>query len=222
MNQTGDEKKKKTTKPSTKKTTKTTKSRSKKGGNFLGSVGDLVAPTGWGSFATAAGLLALDGLDSTYRRSSKKEKTGEVKKMKGGLCQQKKTGEIKQITIGSSNGASGMLFNHYNGKNAIFKNKLNSEYYKEFINIYNWKNNKNSQNIIIECNENGKFYFKVNIKCGDDIKTYHHLPPLNTSSKSNDLKYFYDDFEEADRIAKNPDVQVVLIKLALLNKCSKS
>ena len=73
MNQTGDEKKKKTTKPSTKKTTKTTKSRSKKGGNFLGSVGDLVAPTGWGSFATAAGLLALGGLDSTYRRSSKKE-----------------------------------------------------------------------------------------------------------------------------------------------------
>ena len=66
----GKPKRSKTTKFSTKtkKTTKTTKSGSKKGGNFLGSVGELIAPTGWGSFATAAGLLALDRADAAYRR----------------------------------------------------------------------------------------------------------------------------------------------------------
>jgi hypothetical protein len=76
------------TKSKTKKSTKTTKTRSKaKGGNFLGSVGDLVAPTGWGPFATAAGLLALDRADAALRRGTKekKEKMKGGQKMKGGL-----------------------------------------------------------------------------------------------------------------------------------------
>ena len=74
----------KTTKSSDAKKTKkssTTRSKSKaKGGNFLGAVGDLVAPTGWGPFATAAGLLALDRADAALRRGTKEKK----EKMKGG------------------------------------------------------------------------------------------------------------------------------------------
>jgi hypothetical protein len=46
--------------------------KTKKGGNFLGSVGELVAPTGWESFASAAGLLAIDRADSMLRREKKK------------------------------------------------------------------------------------------------------------------------------------------------------
>jgi hypothetical protein len=68
------------------KKTKTTKSKkvikSKKGGNFLGSVGELIAPTGWEGFATTAGLFALDRADAALRRV-KKEK---ISKMKGGAA----------------------------------------------------------------------------------------------------------------------------------------
>jgi len=81
---------KKTTKTSDAKKTKkssTTRSKSKaKGGNFLGAVGDLVAPTGWGPFATAAGLLALDRADAALRRGTKEKK----EKMKGGKKSEKK------------------------------------------------------------------------------------------------------------------------------------
>lgn len=64
---------------------KSKSSRSKKGGNFLGAVGDLVAPTGWESFATTAGLFALDRADSALRRgksekSQKSKKSSTVKK----------------------------------------------------------------------------------------------------------------------------------------------
>jgi hypothetical protein len=78
----------------------TTRSKSKaKGGNFLGAVGDLVAPTGWGPFATAAGLLALDRADAAFRRGTKekKEKMKGGKKMKGGLCEYEyKHGIVKE------------------------------------------------------------------------------------------------------------------------------
>lgn len=81
----------KTTKTSDAKKTKkssTTRSKSKaKGGNFLGAVGDLVAPTGWGPFATAAGLLALDRADAALRRGTKEKK----EKMKGGKKSEKKS-----------------------------------------------------------------------------------------------------------------------------------
>jgi len=56
-------------------------SKSKKGGNFLGSVSELFVPTGWESFATAAGLLAIDRVDAALRRKSEKSS---VKKMSGG------------------------------------------------------------------------------------------------------------------------------------------
>lgn len=89
----GGPKKNRKSKPSAKKTTtkKTTDkkkvSKSKaKGGNFLGAVGDLVAPTGWGPFATAAGLLALERADAALRRGTKEKK----EKMKGGKKSEKK------------------------------------------------------------------------------------------------------------------------------------
>jgi hypothetical protein len=53
--------------------------KTKKGGNFLGSVSELFIPTGWENFATAAGLLAIDRADAAFRRSrnsSKKQKGG--------------------------------------------------------------------------------------------------------------------------------------------------
>jgi hypothetical protein len=69
---------------------KSKSSRSKKGGNFLGAVGDLVAPTGWESFATAAGLLAIDRADAALRRgksvknSAKKGGQSKTSSKKGG------------------------------------------------------------------------------------------------------------------------------------------
>ena len=68
-----------------KKVTKTkTKPKPKKtkGGNFLGSVGELVAPTGWESFVTTAGLFAIDRADAALRRGKESKKS--VKKMSGG------------------------------------------------------------------------------------------------------------------------------------------
>jgi len=78
-------------KSSSKTGTKTTKSKttskkssSKKGGNFLGAVGDLVAPTGWGPFATAAGLLALDRADAALRRGKSEKSSAKKGGMRGG------------------------------------------------------------------------------------------------------------------------------------------
>jgi hypothetical protein len=71
---------KKTKTNSETKTSKKTKSKtdikSKKGGNFLGSVGELVAPTGWESFASAASLLAIDRAGAALRKFSKKMSGG--------------------------------------------------------------------------------------------------------------------------------------------------
>jgi hypothetical protein len=58
---------------------KSSQSKSKKGGNFLGSVSELFVPTGWESFATTAGLLAVDRASAAFRRSQKSSK-----KQKGG------------------------------------------------------------------------------------------------------------------------------------------
>jgi len=73
-------------KTSTKTGSKTTKSKTstKKGGNFLGTVGDLVAPTGWGPFATAAGLLALDRADAALRRGKSTKSSAKKGGMRGG------------------------------------------------------------------------------------------------------------------------------------------
>lgn len=81
---TGTKAKSKTsTKTATKSKTSTkTGSKTKKGGNFLGSIGELVAPTGWGSFATAVGLVGIDQAAAALRRgkSGKNSVKNSVKK----------------------------------------------------------------------------------------------------------------------------------------------
>jgi hypothetical protein len=88
-------------KSSSKTGTKTTKSKttskkssSKKGGNFLGAVGDLVAPTGWGPFATAAGLLALDRVDSALRRGKSEKSSAKKGGMRGGKASEQELNEL--------------------------------------------------------------------------------------------------------------------------------
>ena len=73
-------------KTSTKTGSKTTKSKTstKKGGNFLGTVGDLVAPTGWGPFATAAALVGLDRVDAALRRGKSTKSSAKKGGMRGG------------------------------------------------------------------------------------------------------------------------------------------
>jgi hypothetical protein len=63
---------------------KSKSSRSKKGGNILGTVGDLVAPTGWGSFATAAALVGIDQVDSALRRKKSEKSSAKKGGMRGG------------------------------------------------------------------------------------------------------------------------------------------
>jgi hypothetical protein len=93
--QDGGKPKAKKSKTKSKTATKTTKSKTssktgtktktpKKGGNFLGAVGDLVAPTGWGPFATAAGLLALDRADAALRRGKSEKSSAKKGGMRGG------------------------------------------------------------------------------------------------------------------------------------------
>ena len=220
---TKSKKTKKTTKASDAKKTKkstTTRSKSKtKGGNFLGAIGDLVAPTGWGPFATAAGLLALDRADAALRRGTKekKEKMKGGKKMKGGLCDSQ-PGQIKQVTIGPINYKSvptGDIFSYYN-----VSKPNNIKEYEVLRNQYkNWPNE--TQNIVIKCNEEGKYYYEVNIVCDGQAKTYQHLPKENNSNiiKKN---YYYDTFADAETSARKPDIQIALAKLALLHKCKKA
>jgi len=86
------------TKSKTKTKTKTT-SGSKKGGNFLGAVGELIAPTGWESFVTTAALVAIDRADAALRRGKEGKKI--MKKMSGGAESKKNSfgivDEIKKI-----------------------------------------------------------------------------------------------------------------------------
>ena len=68
--------------------TKSAKSQPKTGAKKSGSKkgGELVAPTGWGSFATAAALVGIDQADAAFRKGKgKAEKEAKsVKKMRGG------------------------------------------------------------------------------------------------------------------------------------------
>ena len=63
------------------KSSRSSSSKSKKGGNFLGSASELLVPTGWESFATAAALVGIDQVDSALRR--KKSEKSSAKK--GGM-----------------------------------------------------------------------------------------------------------------------------------------
>lgn len=75
------------------------KTSSKKSGNFLGAVGELVAPSGWETFATTAGLFALDRADSALRREKSKKRSVKKGGMNGGAINiPKNTSRIKDLT----------------------------------------------------------------------------------------------------------------------------
>ena len=65
------------------KSSRSSSSKSKKGGNFLGSASELFVPTGWESFATAAALVGIDQAAAALRRG-KSEKREKSSGMKGG------------------------------------------------------------------------------------------------------------------------------------------
>lgn len=156
----------KTTKKS--KVTKTKKSAAikatkstKKGGNFLGSVGELVAPTGWESFATTAGLFALDRADAALRRGTKEKK----EKMKGGtIC-----GSSERIQ-----GEIGVVFDFYR--------LLHNKDINKYINIPNsYKKNKSNNFIIsfIKTNDN-KYSFQISGNIEGNVHTYCVLQKYQT------------------------------------------
>ena len=83
------------TKTATKSKTTKSKSSSKKGGNFLGTVGDLVAPTGWGPFATAAALVGLDRVDAALRRGKSTKSSAKKGGMRGGKASEQDLEKLK-------------------------------------------------------------------------------------------------------------------------------
>lgn len=149
MEQYGGEKKpKKTSKISSSKT------RSKKGGNFLGTVGDLVAPTGWGPFVTAAGLLALDRADVALRRGTKEKKMKGGKKMTGGDCREIPISEKIMFINNPKINDNQNLKNTHILKNYNFNNPkyLLSNQYQPEISINCLQENEYKISIKIFCN----------------------------------------------------------------------
>jgi hypothetical protein len=94
----------KTGSKTTKSKTTTKKSSSKKGGNFLGTVGELVAPTGWETFATTAGLFALDRADAAFRRGKKTKSSAKKGGMRGGYDINTYLEEFKKLINGKFKG----------------------------------------------------------------------------------------------------------------------
>ena len=134
------------------------------------------------------------------------------KKMKGGLCDTKQLGQHVTIGPNQKGNPSGDIYTYYYGN----KNKVNE--YQKMRNEYNSWPNEN-QNIVIKCNDEG-YYYEVNIMCDNDVKTYSYLPTTNNNTVSR-KKYFFNTFEEAKANATKPEVQIALVKLALLHNCKK-
>jgi hypothetical protein len=119
----------KTGSKTTKSKTTTKKSSSKKGGNFLGTVGELVAPSGWETFATTAGLFALDRADAALRRSKKTKSSVKKGGMRGGYSMEQLEAiksTIQQI-LNDSNSPS------ENTKRLLVNIR---GYYSDFLNTY--------------------------------------------------------------------------------------
>lgn len=198
---------------SSQKAGKSKSSKTKKGGNFLGAIGDLVAPTGWGSFATAAVLVGMDQADSALRR--KKSEKSSVKKggMRGG------TPEEDALAVMRNNrwltNAFLRLYNHaytLEDKAASdIRSKLNNLIDKEikyreallqkltnqsYIEIFqnNIKNLKKLQQ-----NENGsynnfKLYYSQMLKFQPNING----SPVNNTLSNLDIKYSNNKYKNKD------------------------
>ena len=120
---------KKSEKSSANKGGSTKKTSSKKGGNFLGAVGELVAPTGWEGFATTAGLFALDRADAALRRGKSTKNTAKKGGMRGGYSIEQL--EIILETIQEILSKSGQLSE--NNGNALANIRGS---YADFLNLY--------------------------------------------------------------------------------------
>ena len=180
----------------TKKSSTTTRSKSKtKGGNFLGSVGDLVAPTGWGPFATAAGLLALDRADAALRRGTKekKEKMKGGKKMKGGDCKNLRPSESLIFTKG--------IAENYNNYKILNNKKSNLHDNSELLLE---KSKLQNPQINIIC-QDGIFNLELMGTCVND--TFRHI---------NDQKAFMTaDFETLKKFISDRSNQLRFIRSCL-------
>jgi len=182
-----------------KKTKKSTTTRSKskaKGGNFLGAVGDLVAPTGWGPFATAAGLLALDRADAALRRGTKekKEKMKGGKKMKGGNCDNMSNKTHESSVFVKRPDA-------LNNKNELQKfNTLKGNVHTNPKYIFG-DNNFIGQ---ITCDGNS-YYVNIEIYCGEPISRINYK-----------LEEKFNSIDDAKKWLNQRKNQLALINLALL------
>ncbi len=189
----------KTTKTSeakkTKKSSTTTRSKSKtKGGNFLGAVGDLVAPTGWGPFATAAGLLALDRATASLRRGTKE------KKMKGGgNCSEMNTKKLAEKMVSINRPRINMNNNELQKLAALKGNAANNPQYllgdNDFLGY-------------IIC-EGGHFVVSIEMYCGPNATPITYKPQERFNN--------FESFDEAKIWLKQRKNQLALINLALLN-----
>jgi hypothetical protein len=186
----------------TKKTSTTTRSKSKtKGGNFLGAVGDLVAPTGWGPFATAAGLLALDRADAALRRGTKekKEKMKGGKKMKGGNCENLPAHQSFITTKGiTENYNNYMILN--NPASNLHKNR----------NLFLKESKLENPLIKIIC-ENDVYNLELMGTCGNDTFKYKNDQKAFMSTNFEELKNFISNRQNQLRFIrsclKSPQLQ---------------
>jgi hypothetical protein len=201
MNQYGGEKKPKkndkTKKPkSTKKTKSSTTTRSKskaKGGDFLGTVGDLVAPSGWETFATTAGLLALDRADAALRRRTN-EKKATKDKMKGGKCNSLRPSESLITTE--------PIYNHRNNNDLLWEGNLKNN--RKFLTVETGLENPQ---INIICQEDGRYNLQLMGTCKGD--TFKYI---------NDQSVFkMDDFDSLKKF-----ISVRANQLKFIRSCLKS
>jgi len=153
------------------------KTSSKKGGNFLGAVGDLVAPTGWESFATAAGLLAIDRADAALRRG-KSEKSSVKKGGGGGVV-------IKGPIHNTTPGRKGNPFKVFqNNNNQGFQPNLDSPL-DEFLKL-NESYKQLPKKTGMDLYESWRVYFKAleylrNLKISNNKKFNTELQRLKNS-----------------------------------------
>jgi hypothetical protein len=182
----------------TKKSSTTTRSKSKaKGGNFLGAIGDLVAPTGWGPFATAAGLLALDRADAALRRGTKEKK----EKMKGGNCEEMVGEYIYQKYIPIIRPGKVNNKNILNAYNTLKGNTVNNPKYLLGDHMIDFTGE-------IICQGEKSFKVSIKIYCGEDSKEIEYT--------SDDKFNNFDSFNEAKNWLAQRKNQLALINLALL------
>ena len=178
-----------TKKTTTKKASNKKTTYKKKGGNFLGAVGELVAPTGWESFVTAAGLLAIDRADAALRRGTTKEKK---EKMKGGKCEDLRASESLIATM--------PIYGHNNNNKLFWDTNLKNN--REFLTK---ETDLENPQIRIICQEDGRYNLQLMGTCRG-----------NTFKYTNDQSAFkMDDFDSLKKFISIRANQLKFIRSCL-------